>query len=169
MIDLGASGKGYAIERAADFLREAGVASALLHGGTSTVEAIGRPLDADRWKVAVPKPVGVGGIESETLTTIDLEDEALSVSAIWGRSFEERGKAYGHVLDPRTGQPVVHALMSVVVLPSATETDALSTAMLTLGSAGYKRLTDARPAMRSLLMTGSIESIQIESREIAVS
>ena len=41
MLDLGAMGKGYAVERAAEALREAGVASALLHGGTSTVQAIG--------------------------------------------------------------------------------------------------------------------------------
>ena len=41
MLDLGAIGKGYAVERAAEVLREAGVTSALMHGGTSTVQAIG--------------------------------------------------------------------------------------------------------------------------------
>src|SRR5258708_33041238 len=49
MLDLGAIGKGYAIERAAEGLREAGVASGLLPGGTSTVDALRRPPDEPHW------------------------------------------------------------------------------------------------------------------------
>src|SRR5438045_4147360 len=56
MLDLGSIGKGYALERAAGLLREAGVTSGLLHGGTSTVCAIGAPPDAEAWKVGVPHP-----------------------------------------------------------------------------------------------------------------
>ena len=58
MLDLGAIGKGYAIESAAEILREAGVTSALLHGGTSTAYALGHPPDADFWKVAIEQPPG---------------------------------------------------------------------------------------------------------------
>src|SRR5262249_19563359 len=53
MLDLGAIGKGYAVERAAEILRAAGVESALVHGGTSTVCALGNPPDAENWTVAV--------------------------------------------------------------------------------------------------------------------
>ena len=53
MIDLGAIGKGYAIDCAMRLLREAGVASALLHGGTSTTYAIGTPPRAEAWQVAI--------------------------------------------------------------------------------------------------------------------
>src|SRR2546426_11487739 len=56
MLDLGSIGKGYALERATELLREAGVTSGLLHGGTSTVCAIGAPPDANAWNVAVPHP-----------------------------------------------------------------------------------------------------------------
>src|SRR6266699_768710 len=56
MPDLGALAKGYAIERAAEVLGEAGVTSALLHGGTSTAYALGHPPDAEFWKVAVEHP-----------------------------------------------------------------------------------------------------------------
>src|SRR6266540_2277581 len=56
MLDLGSIGKGYALERAAGLLKDAGVTSGLLHGGTSTVCAIGAPPDAEAWKVAVPHP-----------------------------------------------------------------------------------------------------------------
>src|SRR5579859_7666075 len=53
MLDLGAIGKGYAIEQAAELLREAGVTSGLLHGGTSTIYALGHPPQADTWQIAV--------------------------------------------------------------------------------------------------------------------
>src|SRR5438874_4103276 len=56
MLDLGSIGKGYALERATELLREAGVTSGLLHGGTSTVYALGAPPASNAWKVAVPKP-----------------------------------------------------------------------------------------------------------------
>ena len=56
MLDFGAIGKGYAIERAANLLREAGITSALLHGGTSTVYALGTPPDEEAWNVAVENP-----------------------------------------------------------------------------------------------------------------
>jgi thiamine biosynthesis lipoprotein len=56
MLDLGAIGKGYAIDRAVEVLREAGVTSALLHGGTSTVYGLGSPAEAGNWKVAIDGP-----------------------------------------------------------------------------------------------------------------
>src|SRR5262249_15168990 len=56
MIDLGAIGKGYAIASAAEVLREAGVTSAILHGGTSTVYALGSPPGEEFWKVAIARP-----------------------------------------------------------------------------------------------------------------
>ncbi|MBI4663618.1 MAG: FAD:protein FMN transferase [Verrucomicrobia bacterium] len=239
MIDLGAIGKGYAVEQAAEILREAGVASALIHGGTSTVHAIGAPPDAQVWKVAVQSPdavsmslqspsasdtlarsqelgpqresqsvpphpgplsqgegvsscavrrtelvgmvdvraalptlpAGEGRGEGEQpleppsgkglpshrppsgsiLAVVDLKDEAMSVSALHGRSFSAGGKTYGHVIDPKSGYPVQHAQLAAVVLPSATETDALSTALLTVGPVGHKQILNLRPRMRTLL------------------
>ena len=146
MLDLGAIGKGYAIERAAEVLREAGVTSALLHGGTSSVQALGHPPDAEHWKIAIEQPQAGPGFQPASppseppatspalLATVPLRDEAMSVSAVWGKSFQAEGKTFGHVLDPRTGQPVTGTVLAAVVLPSATETDALSTALLTLGA-----------------------------------
>src|SRR5204862_4577473 len=128
MLDLGAIGKGYAVEKAAAILRDAGVVSALLHGGTSTICAIGSPPDAPAWKAAVAMPHD--DRERANTTTVSLKDESLSVSALWGKSFQDSDKTYGHVLDPRSGRPASNAVLAAVVLPSPTETDALSTALL---------------------------------------
>lgn len=157
MLDLGAIGKGYAIDCASDILREAGVASALIHGGTSTVSAIGHPPDADAWNVAVEDPAARSGPVSShapppaPLAVFSLKDESLSVSSGSEKSFQTDGKAYGHVLDPRTGQPTDPALLAAVALPSATESDALSTALLVLGHSGRESIERLRPGMRTLI------------------
>jgi FAD:protein FMN transferase len=155
MLDFGAIGKGYAVERAATFLRDAGVASALLHGGTSTVCAIGAPPDADCWRIAVNIPPELERRSPNRPAAIPLKDESLSVSAVWGRSFEAGGKTFGHVIDPRTGQPVSGVLLAAVVLPSTTETDALSTALLTLGAEGFNVVSALRPQIKTLLVSGN--------------
>jgi thiamine biosynthesis lipoprotein len=155
MLDLGAIGKGYALERAAAVIADAGVTGAMLQGGTSTAYAIGSPPDAQAWKIAIerPKPqntpqallepnaVAAVGRPDDLLAVIPLKDQSLSVSAIWGKSFEAEGRTYGHVIDPRSGQPVNGALLAAVVLTSATESDAFSTALLTLGTSGLDQIT----------------------------
>jgi len=167
MLDLGAIGKGYAIDRAAETLREAGVTSALLHGGTSTVYGIGQPPGGDAWKVAIESQPGEGAT-APWMATVPLQDEALSVSAVWGKFFEHEGKTFGHVLDPRSGQPVANAVLSAVVLPSATETDALSTALLVLGLDGHDKIAQLRPGMRTLVVGASGNNFRAESKEIAI-
>jgi len=165
MLDLGAIGKGYAIDRAAATLREAGVTSALLHGGTSTVYAIGRPPDQETWKVAVESPVEGA---PRWLAMVPLRDAALSVSAVWGKSFQHEGKTFGHVLDPRSGQPVANAVLAAIALPSATETDALSTALLVVGTGGHEKLAQLRPGMRTLVVSSGADNFRSESKGISL-
>ncbi|MCW5554017.1 MAG: FAD:protein FMN transferase [Verrucomicrobiae bacterium] len=181
MLDLGAIGKGYAVERAAGFLRDAGITSALIHGGTSTVYAIGHPPEGDCWQVAIEQPPAsfriagaspatasnVATGKSPTLPAVPLRDEAMSVSAAWGRCFEADGQMLGHVLDPRTGRPAKRALLAVAVLPSATETDALATALLTVGEEGFDSMTRLRPNLRTLLMLPGEDGVRVQSRGLA--
>jgi thiamine biosynthesis lipoprotein len=152
MLDLGAIGKGFAVDRAAEVLREAVVTSALIHGGTSTVLAIGTPTDAPSWKIAVEYPRAHPDKPAPLLAEIELHNESLSTSAIWGKCFQKEGRTFGHVLDPRSGEPVQAALLATVVAPTATETDALSTALLTLGISGLEAIRNCRPAARALVM-----------------
>jgi thiamine biosynthesis lipoprotein len=193
MLDLGAIGKGYALERGSEILREAGVTSALLHGGTSTVCAIGAPPEEAAWKVAIDHPANQKGAPASgpakeptaslasdsvkgappcepPLAIVELKDEALSVSAVWGKSFQVGGKTYGHVIDPRTGEPAQGAALAAVILRSAMETDALSTALLTMGLGGLKPITALRPGMKALVAAvGETETLlRVESRGIAV-
>ena len=183
MIDLGAIGKGYAVGVAAEILQEAGVTSALIHGGTSTIYAIGRPMDADSWKVAIEVPQGgTGQTESmaskasqgaqdagrSVLSAVPLRDEALSVSAVWGKYFKAGEEVLGHVIDPRTGRPSSGTLLAAIALPSATETDAISTALLVSGGEHADRTPDLRPGMRSLLVTGTETDFRVSAKGMTV-
>jgi len=165
MLDFGAIGKGYAVDRAVDLLREAGVASVLIHGGTSTSMAIGRQPNGARWKIAVTSPRQ--DLTAEPLAIVELEDESLSVSAVWGRSFQNGEKTYGHVIDPRTGTPAEGALLSAVVLPRATDTDALSTALLIAPEllSAYVR---EHPAIRCAVARGKASAPEITAHGIVI-
>ena len=168
MLDLGAIGKGYAVERAAEVLREAGVTSALVHGGTSTVQALGPPPGEEFWKVAIETPSPVPGAPPTLLATVPLKEEAMSVSGVWGNSFEVEGRTYGHIIDPRTGEPAIGTVLAAVVLPSATETDALSTALLTVGTAGHDAIAKLRPGIRTLVVSESGGELCVEAKGIEV-
>src|ERR1700722_579143 len=168
MLDFGAIGKGYAVERAAELLREAGVTSALINGGTSTVYALGRPPDIESWKVTIELPADSSDGKRERLATVPLRDEAMSVSAVWGKSFESAGKTLGHVLDPRTGEPAAHALLAAVALPSATETDALSTALLVHAGQDMERFAGLRDGIRLLAVNKAEQGLDLKTKGITV-
>ena len=151
LIDFGAIGKGYAVECAAEILRDLAVASALIHGGTSSVFAIGSPPDQPAWRIALQNPVGEG--KDDFLGYVNLMDQALSVSAPHGKWFEVDGKRYGHVIDPRSGRPTSWSLLAAVVTDSGTDSDALSTGLLTLGADGLERLKAFRPKASGLILS----------------
>lgn len=148
MLDLGAIGKGYAIERAAEILRDCEVAGALVHGGTSTVQAIGTQPDATPWTIAIQDPTD----PARALASLPLRDSALSVSAVHGKFFTEGDARYGHVLDPRSGRPVEASLLAAVSCASATDSDALSTALMVLGSGFLPRLRALHPEAAALVV-----------------
>ncbi|MFN2315954.1 MAG: FAD:protein FMN transferase [Gemmatimonadales bacterium] len=116
-LDLGGIAKGHALDHAARVLREAGVTSALLHGGTSSVAAIGQPPGEAGWKVAL---AGSGNPP----TVVTLADQALGASSQFQRP---------HVADPRTGTLIKGARLAAVIGASARRCDAWSTALLVLG------------------------------------
>jgi thiamine biosynthesis lipoprotein len=119
-LDLGGVAKGYALDVAAGLLRGTGVECALMHGGTSSVVAIGSPPGGVGWRVRA-------GDE-----TVELRDDALSVSAPRGRMVESEDGLMGHVLVPRSGEPSRGATLAWAACESAAWAEVWSTAMLVL-------------------------------------
>jgi thiamine biosynthesis lipoprotein len=148
-LDLGGIGKGCAIDRAVETLRELGVKSALLHGGTSSVYGLGAPADAAAWQIAVEPP---SGHAAEPLAIVPLADRALGVSAVWGRTGGTGAESWGHVMSPRAGRPVRRALLAAAACASATDADALATALLAADERTRASLRAASPGLDALVL-----------------
>lgn len=147
-LDMGAFGKGVAIDRAVRILREAGIKSAFVHGGTSTAYGLGSPPNTEGWSTAVRHPLK----PDEQLYTFTLKNSALSVSAPHGRTVMLDGRTYGHVVDPRSGRPVEGALLAAATAESAADAEAFSTAALVLNSSCLEELASRRPGLELLVV-----------------
>jgi thiamine biosynthesis lipoprotein len=115
-LDLGAVGKGYALDRLAGVLAEWEIESALLNSGDSTVLALDPPPSADGWPVGL----GEGGARREL---------SLARAALSGSGLAVKGS---HLFDPRTGLPASRSLRAWASAPNAALADALSTAFFVM-------------------------------------
>jgi FAD:protein FMN transferase len=130
-INLGAIGKGYALDRCAEQLTDAGIDDVLLHGGNSSVLARGSHAATPRqgWSIGVRNPLR----PEQRLGELRVVDQALATSGSGSQFFIHEGQRYGHILDPRTGWPAQGVLSTTVIAPTAALADALSTALYVMG------------------------------------
>lgn len=133
-IDLSAIGQGYAVSRISALLTARGITNYLTEiGGEMLVS--GKKPDEKRWKVGIERPIPNSKKISEVITLTGNRPTAIMTSGTYRHYFDENGKQYSHILDPRTGKPVEHNSVAVTVLvDNATYADAWSTALLCLGS-----------------------------------
>ncbi|MBV8477318.1 MAG: FAD:protein FMN transferase [Acidobacteria bacterium] len=125
-IDLGAIGKGYALDRAAEILRSAGISRALLDAGGSTILTMGAPPGRPGWLIEMRDP------SNRCHPQAILSDNSLSTSEQSPAGLLENSYA-GHIIDPATGRPLRSALAVSVIAKTATASDALSTTLLLVG------------------------------------
>jgi len=129
-LDLSAVAKGYAVDRLAAILIEAGLSHFLVEVGGELV-AKGTKFEDVPWRVAIesPDPVNRGIFKA-----LSLRDKAVATSGDYRNFFESNGQRYSHTLDPRTGSPVDHTTVSVTVLAdTAMVADGWATALNVLG------------------------------------
>jgi len=143
-IDLGGFGKGYAIDRMADLLKEWEIDSALIHGGKSTVLALEAPSGEKGWDVTLSHPGG----KNEILAHMLLNNRALSGSGM------QKGQ---HIIDPRTGHPVEGRLAAWASAPPGATSDALSTALMVMTPDEMKTFFSKEPDMQGMVIFQDME------------
>lgn len=132
-VDLGAVAKGYAVDQAYAALRKAGVASALINGGGSSIRVLGSPPDRDLWRIGLAHPRSDG---RAFLAVLLLKPgQSVGTSADNQRFFTAGGRRYSHIINPATGYPADEAILFSVVGRTAVLTDLLSTACFVRGPA----------------------------------
>jgi len=146
-LDLGAVGKGYALDAALCVLRDWDVGNALLHAGTSTALAVG-PGPGGRGRRKEGWPVGAGSTGG---TASGPGRVLLLKRALSGSGTEVKG---AHVVDPRTGRPAAGHAAAWASHPSAAASDALSTAFLVMSTAEAAAFCARHPAVWALVKTG---------------
>jgi FAD:protein FMN transferase len=129
-LDLGGIAKGFALDHAARILRDLGITAAFLHGGSSSIVAIGSPPDQPGWGV------GIHGDPNDDASRIivRLHNQAMAVSAPRGRIFSHAAGPHGHIVDPRTDRPAPLGTTALVIGPVAAAADAWSTALIVLNA-----------------------------------
>jgi thiamine biosynthesis lipoprotein len=149
-INLGSIGKGYALDCAAVVLAGSWkFPSALLHGGQSSVYAMGaEPGSRNGWAVGIRHPWD----SDKRMATVRLRDRGLGTSAATFQHLKHDGRKLGHILDPRTGWPAEGMASASVIAPTAAEADALATAFFILGVDKARAHCDAHPMIGAVLL-----------------
>ena len=149
MVDCGAIAKGYGVDRVARTLRKHGVRNFMVEIGGEVVVK-GKNPEGKSWQIGVSKPVenatqGAGELQ----TVLSLEDCAVATSGNYRNFYEKDGRKYAHTIDPRTGRPVQHSLLSATVMaPDCTTADAYATAFMVMGMDEAKKVLALHKELR---------------------
>lgn len=128
-IDLGGIAKGYATDKVNEIFIENGITSSVISLG-GNVSVTGKKEDGSKWKVAIQDPLNNEGYAG----VLYVEDTSVVTSGGYQRFFEENGKTYHHIIDPKTGMPADTGLLSVtIVCKNSTKADGLSTSVFIAG------------------------------------
>ena len=161
-VDLGGIAKGWALDRVAEILAAEGVTSGFASFGGSSFLALGTPRGDSGWRVLL-RDAG-GGFAG----VMHLRDRSLSASGSLGQSIEIAGRAYGHVIDPRSGEPLVRAAQAAVVAPTGALAEALSKALLVLGEDEGIALLEDLPGVEGFVIDASGRTRRTEGWDRAV-
>ena len=145
-VDVGGIAKGTATDALASLLEGTDVAAALIDFGGSSLHALGAPTGEPGWRVLLRD--GSGGVAG----IVTLRDQALSVSSSLAQFVEIEGVRYGHVLDPRSGEPLSERRLATAVASSGELAEALTKALLVLAEAEALALVESIEDAEALLI-----------------
>ena len=148
MLDCSAIAKGYGVDVVANFLRKIGIKNFMVEIGGEVVTSGVNP-DRHPWRIGVTKPTDDSlSVNNELQTVINVTDKAMATSGNYRNFYYKGGRKYAHTIDPKTGYPVQHSILSATVITDDCATaDAYATSFMVLGMEKAKKILERHPEM----------------------
>jgi thiamine biosynthesis lipoprotein len=164
MLDITGLGEGYAIDKLVEVVEKNQITDYMVEIG-GEMKAKGNNSRGTVWSIGIEDPAQAElGVTSSMLTKVDLNNRAISSSGNYRKFYiDEAGNRRAHILDPLTGFPVSHSMVSVSVLAnSATEADALATAFMAMGPEKSRILAESLPGVEAMFVIGGKDKLEME-------
>lgn len=148
MLNCSAVAKGYAVDVVARLLQAKGIDNLMVDIGGEVVVKGHNPQQRP-WRIGINKPVDDSLATNQELQAIvELTEGAIATSGNYRNYYHRNGKKYAHTIDPRTGYPVQHAILSSTVLaPDCMSADAYATAFMVMGLEEAEAFIEAHPEL----------------------
>jgi thiamine biosynthesis lipoprotein len=153
-IDLGGIGKGYAVDKSIEAMKQHGAIGGMVDLG-GNIRCFGRPpRGQDTWRVGVQDPnVAPDDVDSSRiLLVLAITDQSIATSGDYRRFIEVQGKKQSHVIDTTSGKGANKLVSDTIIAPDATTADALSTAVNVLGPEKGMALIERLPNIEGILI-----------------
>ena len=150
MLDASAIAKGYGVDVAAELLEKKGIRNYLVEiGGEMRVKGVN--ASGVPWRVGIDKPIDDPKVlHRELEEIIRMSEGALATSGNYRNFYVKDGKKYAHTINPKTGYPVQHELLSAsVYAPDCMTADAYATAFMVLGLKKAKQIVEDTPELEA--------------------
>ena len=148
MLDCSAIAKGYGTDRVARLLQSRGIQNYMVEIGGEVVTSGVNP-DRVPWKIGVTKPTDDSlNIGHELQTVLNVTDKAMATSGNYRNYYFKGGKKFAHTVDPKTGYPVQHSILSATVLSkSCAVADAYATSFMVMGFDKARQVLERHPEL----------------------
>lgn len=153
MLDCSAIAKGYAVDAVGRMFRSKGIENYLVEIGGEIVAA-GHNKEGKEWRIGVTKPQDDSlNVNNDLQTVLTLTDKAMATSGNYRNFYYRDGKKFAHTIDPKTGHPVQHSLLSAtVVADECAIADAYATSFMVMGVEKAKEVLKRHPEMKAYLI-----------------
>ena len=153
MLDCSAIAKGYGCDVVAHLLQRHGIENYRVESGGEGVTH-GRSEKRLPWKIGVTKPTDDSlAVDKELQTVLNVKNMAMATSGNYRNFYYKNGKKYAHTIDPKTGYPVQHNILSATVLAKhCAEADAYATSFMVMGLDGAKKTLENHPELMAYLI-----------------
>lgn len=153
MLNCSAIAKGFAVDVIANLLKSKGVENMMVDIGGEVV-VCGKNPHSKKWRIGINKPVDDSlATNQELQTVVEITDAAMATSGNYRNFYYNNGKKYAHTIDPHTGYPVQHSLLSATVVAKDCMTaDAYATAFMVMGVEKSMEMAESNPEIEAMFI-----------------